>query len=582
MILQALYEYYQRKAADPESSTAPQGFERRKIPFFIVINKDGYFEYIELNEVEHLIPRMVSRSGGKFLPNLLWDNEEYVLGTFSSDNRRHEIFKKFIMNELPKEVNDCLEVNAVVKFYKLNQIDSIKESSDWDLVKKSKNPYITFKLIGSPCPIPCCTTINDYIISKEKCVNNNQVENDIISSRKGICLITGERTTITRTHQKTFLNKDANCLVSFQKKSGYDSYGKQQAYNASVGIEAEFAYTTALKMLLKSQRNKVFLKGKKENGLTFLFWAEKQLLFEDDFSFFINRSVFFDDPDREVRSIKSAFDSIYSGKYIDDSNIRFYILGLSQGGGSRIAIKLWESGIVKDITESIKSHFEDFLMLSSNNKRDNYYSAYSILADIAPKKDIDNIPQSLMGEFVESMINKQIQYPIVLQQQCLRRIKVDLSEKESVTQIRAAILKAFLNRKNRIYNTNEKPIAMALDLENTNQGYLCGRLFALLEKIQEESAKPRIINAPIKERYYGAASSTPIIVFGRLLNLSNYHLAKLSPGRKTNFEKMLQDVMAGINSNGIPAHLSLDDQSRFAIGYYHQRQELFTKKEANN
>jgi CRISPR-associated protein Csd1 len=121
---------------------------------------------------------------------------------------------------------------------------------------------------------------------------------------------------------------------------------------------------------------------------------------------------------------------------------------------------------------------------------------------------------------------------------------------------------------------------MSLDLENKNQGYLCGRLFAVLEKIQED-AQPGI-NATIKDRYYGAASSTPITVFGRLLNLSNHHLAKLGGGSKTHYEKMIQEIMTCVSSNGLPAHLSLDDQSRFAIGYYHQRQDLFTKKDKNN
>lgn len=581
MILHSLYDYYQRKAADPESRIAPQGFEWRKIPFFIVINQDGDFKHIEPNEVEYLIPRMVSRSGGKFLPNLLWDNEDYVLGTFSSDKRRHEIFKKLIIEDLPKDVRDSSEINAVVNFYNKNQVDFIKRSSDWKLIEKAKNPYMTFKIIGS-CPILCCAVVKDYVTSKEQNFNNISDEDNITSTEKGICLITGKKTIISRTHHKTFINKDANSLVSFQKKSGYDSYGKQQAYNASVGIEAEFAYTTALKMLLDSKENKVFLKGSKENGSIFLFWAEKQISFEKDFSFFINSNVVLDNPDREVRSMKSALESIFSGRLQDEGKTKFYILGLCQGGGSRIAIRLWQFGTVKDFAENIKTHFEELFIDTGICDKENYYSIYNILTNIALKKDIDNIPPSLIGNIVECMINKQILYPIALQQQCLRRIKADLSEKNNITHIRAAILKAFLNRKNRIYNINEKPITMALDLENTNQGYLCGRLFAVLEKIQEEAARPRKINAPIKERFYGAASSTPVTVFGRLLGLSNHHLAKLNPGRKTNFEKMVQDVMAGINSNGMPAHLSLDDQSRFAIGYYHQRQELFTKNETNN
>ena len=163
-----------------------------------------------------------------------------------------------------------------------------------------------------------------------------------------------------------------------------------------------------------------------------------------------------------------------------------------------------------------------------------------------------------------------------MQQQCIRRIRAE----QHVNRIRSAILKAYLNRKVNIYNINEKLITMALDLDNKNQGYLCGRLFAVLEKIQED-AQPGI-NATIKDRYYGAASSTPVTVFGRLLNLSNHHLAKIGGGAKVHYERMIQEIMSGISSNGLPAHLSLDDQSRFAIGYYHQRQNLFTPKEKNN
>jgi len=124
-----------------------------------------------------------------------------------------------------------------------------------------------------------------------------------------------------------------------------------------------------------------------------------------------------------------------------------------------------------------------------------------------------------------------------------------------------------------------KNLLLCHSIYNKNQGYLCGRLFAVLEKIQED-AQPGI-NATIKDRYYGAASSTPVTVFGRLLHLTNHHLAKLGGGSKTYYEKMIQEIMMGIRSNGLPAHLSLDDQSRFAIGYYHQRQDLFTKKEKN-
>ena len=119
---------------------------------------------------------------------------------------------------------------------------------------------------------------------------------------------------------------------------------------------------------------------------------------------------------------------------------------------------------------------------------------------------------------------------------------------------------------------------MSLDKNNTNPGYLLGRLFATFEYLQEK-AQPGI-NATIKDRYYGAASSTPCMVFSQLFKLKNHHLAKLeNSGLKVYFEKLIGEITDGISSDGLPAHLNLDDQARFAIGYYHQRQDFFKSKE---
>ncbi len=161
--------------------------------------------------------------------------------------------------------------------------------------------------------------------------------------------------------------------------------------------------------------------------------------------------------------------------------------------------------------------------------------------------------------------------PALCQLQCLGCIKAD----QTVNSRRAGLLKAYLNRKNRNNQLKkERDITMALDVENKNQAYLCGRLFAILEKIQEASGI-----STIRERYYGAASRTPAVVFPRLLDLSIHHLAKLTEGQQVYFEKLKGIVMEDIAAQGFAAHFSLDDQSRFAIGYYHQRQAFYTKKE---
>jgi len=139
-------------------------------------------------------------------------------------------------------------------------------------------------------------------------------------------------------------------------------------------------------------------------------------------------------------------------------------------------------------------------------------------------------------------------------------------------------LKAYLNRFNKIHKPNQKEITMGLDPTNTISSYLVGRLFAVLEKIQEE-ANPGI-NATIKDRFYGAASSTPITVYPRLLSLKNSHIKKLNVGRKIYFEKLLSEIISDIKC--FPANLSLNEQANFALGYYHQRQDFFTKKSDKN
>jgi CRISPR-associated protein Csd1 len=148
-----------------------------------------------------------------------------------------------------------------------------------------------------------------------------------------------------------------------------------------------------------------------------------------------------------------------------------------------------------------------------------------------------------------------------------------------VNYLRAAAIKATLRRAaslNQDDETQPQELNDMLDIDNPSPAYRLGRLFATLEKIQEEASPG--LNATIRERYYGAASSTPVTVFTTLLRLKNHHLAKIvSRGRVVNLERLLGEIIGGIGA--FPAHLNLPDQGRFAVGYYHQRQDFFTKRE---
>ncbi|MGE5411660.1 MAG: type I-C CRISPR-associated protein Cas8c/Csd1 [Clostridiales bacterium] len=568
MILQSLYEYYYRAL----SQLIPMGYESKAIQFILLIDKNGKLLNLEntesnyggIKEVkEFIVPRAISRTS-ETIPNLFWDNKEYIL----ENNNKNLSLRNMLEKGIPDWLREDMGIKAIIKFYDGNGIDVIRNSRYWDEIEKSKNSYFTFKLVGEVEPIPCSPNVKKYV---SELINSS---NELNEYKYGICSITGKNEKIARIHADTFINKDAKKLVCFQKEQGYDSYKKTQAFNSSIGISAEFAYTTALKHLLRrDSANKFFLISNKYT--TIVFWAEKQNIFEENFSSFFIEKKLEDNPEKNIQIVRSTLEAVYSGRLSrNDCNTRFYILGLCQGGGTRIAVRFWKVGTVKQISDSISTHYNDLEIITNKAIEGKYLPLKVILKSIVRNGDLNSIDPYIEGEVIESIIDQNKVYPIRLQEQSLRRIIIGKESKNFYIQI--AILKACVNRKNRIHNKDTKEIAMSLDLTNTNQGYLCGRLFSVLEKIQME-AQPGI-NSTIKDRYFGAASSTPGVVFGRLLNLTNYHLGKLRIGRRINMEKLLQGIIENISSTGMPINLSLDDQSRFAIGYYHQRQDLFTKK----
>jgi CRISPR-associated protein Csd1 len=194
-----------------------------------------------------------------------------------------------------------------------------------------------------------------------------------------------------------------------------------------------------------------------------------------------------------------------------------------------------------------------------------------LLKALAVQGKAENIPAELAGQVTAAVLGGS-PYPSTLLQAALRRLRAG----GQVSYERAALIKAGLVRSQRFYHHQGKEVGVSLDLTNRNTGYLLGRLFAALEKIQEE-ANPGI-NATIRDRFYGAASATPVVAFIHLMRLKNHHLAKMdNRGRVTNLERLLGQIVSGIQE--FPSLLSLPDQGRFAVGYYHQRQDLFTRKD---
>jgi CRISPR-associated protein Csd1 len=576
MILQALYDYYQRKAADPESGIAPEGFEWKEIPFVIVIDQNGNFVSLEdtregegkkKKAKQYLLPKSVVRTGprGWQTSFLLWDHYGYVLGHARSESDKDRAmaekqmpsFIKRIQN-LPADVKSDEGVMAVIRFYENVEYEKVKEAENWDECTKIVGCNMSFRLDGEFDLVPCRDAIKMYVESQI---------GDGADDATGLCLVIGKNAEIARIHSDTPINKDSKKFVSFQKSSGYDSYGKEQAFNAPISKSAEFAYTTALNMLLgKESKNKVQV-----GDATTVFWSEKEDVFEEDFPAFFGYSK--DNPDADVQAVKSLYEGIKSGHAQTDSKTRFYVLGLAPNS-ARISVRFWHTGTIAEFAGNIRRHFDDLEIIRSP-KDSGHFSMFWLLSAMGHEGKVDNVPPNLSGQIFQSVITGGL-YPATMLQQAIRRIRAT----QDVTRIQASILKAYLNRFSRIYKTKEKEITVALDPTNDNPGYRLGRLFAVLEKIQEEASPG--LNATIRDRFYGAASSTPVTVFPQLLKLKNHHLSKLeNAGRRVNFERMLADVFEGIG-NEMPSHLSMEDQARFAIGYYHQRQDFFKKKDSDN
>lgn len=576
MILQALKEYYDRKASDPESNIPLPGWEWKEIPFIFVLDEIGNLIQIEdTREGQQnrgkkiLVPQGEKKTSG-IKANLLWDSATYVFGIQNldelSDKKKEKVqqrlpeqrtaFLSRIKNELPETVNR----EAILSFLENCTKENLEKHPAWsDILKTNSN--ISFRFNNE---------MNLYCRSPEVI----RAVNALLNSKEadGRCLITGEKDKICELHNSIKgvqgAQSSGSNIVSFNQAS-FCSYNKIQGENAPIGYTAMFAYTTALNSLLSKDSRQRLVLG---SNATFVFWSSQKTDFENDFSLFFSEAPK-DNPDTGTESIRALLVSPLNGGYRNDSgNETFYVLGISPNAG-RLMIQLWLPGTVSYFKDKIAQHFEDF-SIQKSEREPRYYSLWRVLANISTQDKTENIAPPLVHQMMYAILTGS-PYPESLLQSAIRRIRSDVGGR--VTAVRAAAIKAYLNRSFRYYpNNKEKELTMGLDIEQPSIGYQLGRLFATLEKIQEE-ANPGL-NATIRERYYGSACSNPVAVFPTLMRLKNHHLAKIgNQGRLVFFERITGEIVGKITD--FPAHLNLHEQGRFAVGYYHQRQDFFTKKD---
>lgn len=562
MILQALKEYYDRKAADPESGIAPLGWELKEIPYLIVLREDGSLVRVEDTQEMvgkkkrakvFLVPQAVKRTVG-VSANLLWDNVEYVTGAVCKGKPERVAAQHQAFVERLTELAECSSVKPICAFLATPDCrDKLASFPEWkDAVEGCA--FVSFMLVGKSCPV---FNMRDVV---EKINSGKSSSADVPDGK--ICLVSGNRDIVAKLHpaikgvQGT--NTTGGNIISFNFPAAC-SFGKSQGENAPIGERAAFEYTTALNTLLsKDSRQKMSV-----GDATAVFWSERKTDLEDEFIDLFGEPEK-DNPDKGVAAVERLLTSVRTGAFSpEDDTTRFYVLGLAPNS-ARISVRFWHNGTVAEMERRFADWFEN-LQIAHGPKDKEHLSLWRLLVSIAPLGKSENISPNLAGAVMRSIL-EGTPYPATLLSSAILRIKAE----HEVTYPRAKIIKAFINQ-----NINqERKITVSLDKENANVGYRLGRLFAVLEKIQEE-ANPGL-NATIRDKFYASASSTPNAVYGNLMRLKNHHLGKLSQGRMIYFEKLLGDIISEIPS--FPAHLTLNDQGHFAIGYYHQRQDFFVGK----
>ncbi|MDD9302039.1 MAG: type I-C CRISPR-associated protein Cas8c/Csd1 [Desulfobacter sp.] len=578
MILQALKEYYDRKSSEPESKMAPLGFEYKEIPYIITLKPDGTPSNINSTyegqgknkrAKKFLIPQAVKKTSG-VAANLLWDNLEYALGVLLKEApervaKQHEAFKEKIQALENNQEQGLFAVSQfLIKEDKTEILSGFGQA--WQELIEDKKANVTFQLAKDTCIISERPEVKS-IISRAA---------DSGSHKDGtICLVTGKQVSSERLHpaiKGVYGAQTAGAnIVSFNLEA-FKSFGKNQGDNAPMGKNTVFAYTTALNYLLSRDSGQRMRVG----DASTVFWAEKACDLEQQLPNFFGEPPK-DDPDRGVKAVESLFRAVENGAYLEGDNKKnkFYVLGLSPNA-ARIAVRFWIVDSVSNMAEKIKLHFEDIRIIHGPKERETL-SLFRLLVSTAVLGKSENIPPNLAGETMRSIL-QGLPYPQTLLMAALRRIRTE----QAVTYARASLIKACINLSIRFKHPHIKEeLHMSLDENNTNIGYRLGRLFATLEKIQQEASPG--INATIRDRFYSSASMTPRTVFGNLLRLKNHHLSKLNNnGRKIYFENLLNQIINDIPADlAFPAHLNIEDQGRFAIGYYHQMQKFFTKNTKN-
>lgn len=584
MILQALTAYYEQLVRQGKLS-APGWDDSFKVSYELRLNDAGQLLRVvslltekTVGKKTVLAPRAMrvpaheKRSSG-IAANFLCDNSTYLLGADEKGK--------------PERAADCFKACAKLHHTILDGVDSpaaralLAYFDSWDPAQAAAHPLLAEQwkeitgnanlIFGYEATDHSHSFVNDDLAIQnawQAHYNDRSADSDM-----GQCLITGKYAPIERTHPNISgvpgAQSSGAALVSFNAPA-FCSYGHEQGDNAPVSKYAVFAYTTALNRLLADRSH-----CKHVGDTTILCWAENaEPVYQDAMSMFL----FGADEAAGIQEsdVQAALKRLSAGQTVPflekelSPDQHFYLLGLAPNA-ARLSVRFFLRDTFGSFAQNLQKHAEEMEIDCSEKEKFRTLPIWAVVNETTrtvPGQPAKPSPQ-LAGDLLRAVLTGG-RYPATL----LNGVTLRIRAEQNVTRGRAAVIKAYYLR-NYPTELNKEVYTVSLN-ETTNVPYLLGRLFSVLEAVQK-AANPGI-NTTIKDRYFNAACATPGMSFPTLLRLSQKHLRKLNDGLATHYDKQITELMAQLPESGFPARLSLPDQGKFTIGYYHQTQKRYVKK----
>lgn len=584
MILQALTAYYEQLVRQGKLS-APGWDDSFKVSYELRLNDAGQLLRVvplltekTVGKKTVLAPRAMrvpaheKRSSG-IAANFLCDNSTYLLGADEKGK--------------PERSADCFKACAKLHHTILDGVDSpaaralLAYFDSWDPTQASTHPLLAeqWKEITGNANLIFGYEAADHshsFVNDDPAIQNawqTHYNDRSADSDMGQCLITGKYAPIERTHPNISgvpgAQSSGAALVSFNAPA-FCSYGHEQGDNAPVSKYAAFAYTTALNRLLADRSH-----CKHVGDITILCWAENaEPVYQDAMSMFLFGAD--EATGMQESDVQAALKRLSAGQTVPflekelSPDQHFYLLGLAPNA-ARLSVRFFLRDTFGSFAQNLQKHAEEMEIDCSEKEKFRTLPIWAVVNETTrtvPGQPAKPSPQ-LAGDLLRAVLTGG-RYPATL----LNGVTLRIRAEQTVTRGRAAVIKAYYLR-NYPTELNKEVYTVSLN-ETTNVPYLLGRLFSVLEAVQK-AANPGI-NTTIKDRYFNAACATPGMSFPTLLRLSQKHLRKLNDGLATHYDKQITELMAQLPESGFPARLSLPDQGKFTIGYYHQTQKRYAKK----